>query len=81
MSSTAQTFITKNWQILVWIVSAIFVAGGLFAEFQYLQTEIEILHQRLGKKIEVLNTIDSRVTELEHYVEYEKGYKDGQERK
>jgi hypothetical protein len=77
MPNTAQLFITKNWQILVWIISAIFVAGGLFAEFQYLQTEIEVLNQRLGKKIEVINSLDSRVEKLEHHIEYEKGYKAG----
>ena len=79
--STAQAFVTKNWQILVWIISAIFVAGGLFAEFQYLQTEIEVLNQRLDKKIEIINSLDKRVETLEHYVEYEKGYKEGKKEK
>ena len=36
MPDTVQTFISKYWQILIWIISAIFVAGGLYAEFLYL---------------------------------------------
>ena len=81
MPDTVQTFISKYWQILIWIISAIFVAGGLYAEFLYLQSEIEVINQRLVKKIEVLNKLDERVEKLEHYVEYEKGYKEGQKDK
>ena len=81
MPDTVQTFLSKYWQILIWIISAIFVAGGLYAEFLYLQSEVDVINQRLVKKIEILNKLDGRVEELEHYVEYEKGYKDGQKGK
>lgn len=81
MPDTVQTFLSKYWQILIWIISAIFVAGGLYAEFLYLQSEIEVINQRLVKKIELLNSMDKRVEKLEHHIEYEKGYKDGQKDK
>mgnify|MGYP003625765623 CR=1 FL=1 len=81
MSEPTHSFLSKNWHILLWVVSAIFIAGGFFAEFQYLQSEIETLNQRLNKKIDVINSLDNRVEKTEHYIEYEKGYKDANSRK
>jgi len=77
MSEPTQSFLSKNWHILLWAVSAVFIAGGLFAEFQYLQSEIETLNQRLNKKIDVITHLDNRVEKIEHWVEYETGYKAG----
>ena len=76
MPTQTQSFIVKNWTILLWVVTAIFVAGGLYAEFQYLQSSINVVDQRVNKKIEVLKHIEKRIVKIEHHLEYEKGYKD-----
>lgn len=74
MPAETQNFIQKNWTILLWIVGAVFAAGGIYAEIQYLQSQIEVIDGRLNKKIELLNEIDTRVKTLEHYNQYQKGY-------
>ena len=33
MSSSSNSFIIKNWQIILWFVIAVFTAGGVFSEF------------------------------------------------
>lgn len=76
MPTETRNFIQKNWTILLWVIGAIFASGGIYAEFQFLQNEIEVLDSRLNKKIEVLNGLDGRVQTLEHYNEYQKGYDD-----
>jgi hypothetical protein len=76
MPAETRNFIQKNWTILLWVIGAIFAAGGIFAEFQFLQSEIEVIDGRLNKKIEILNEIDTRVEELERYHEYQRGYND-----
>jgi len=76
MPTETRNFIQKNWTILLWVIGAIFAAGGIFAEFQFLQSEIDVIDGRLNKKIEILNEIDVRVEELELYHEYQRGYDD-----
>lgn len=77
MAEETQNFIQKNWTILLWVIGAIFASGGIYAEFQFLQSEIEVLDARLNKKIEILNELDDRVESLEYYNQYERGYKEG----
>ena len=77
MSEPTHSFLSKNWHILLWVVSAIFIAGGFFAEFQYLQSEIETLNQRLNKKIDIITDLDDRVEKTEHWIEYQTGYQAG----
>lgn len=74
MAEETRNFIQKNWTILLWVIGAIFASGGIYAEFQFLQSEIEVLDARLNKKIEILNELDNRVEKLEHYNEYQRGY-------
>ena len=81
MPNQTQSFIVKNWTILLWVVTANFVAGGLYAEFQYLQSSINVVDQRVNKKIEVINKIQKRLIKIEHHIEYEKGYKDAKKDK
>lgn len=74
MPTETRNFIQKNWTILLWVIGAIFASGGIYAEFQFLQSEIEIIDNRLNKKIDILNEIESRVEKLERYDEYQRGY-------
>lgn len=76
-SKNSKEFIGKNFSMILWILGAIFAAGGLYAEFKYLQGEIEILDSRLDKKIQILNELETRVDENEGFIDYHRGYLDG----
>ena len=72
-------FLAKNWSIVIWFVVAVFTAGGIFAEFTSLKTEVEILNERLDKKIKLIGELEDRILALEKEVEFEKGYLKGKE--
>jgi hypothetical protein len=67
--------------MLIWLVAAVFAAGGIYAEFSSLKMELHTVHERLDKKIIVINDIEDRIYALEMHDEYEKGYKDSQNNK
>jgi hypothetical protein len=52
---------------------AVFTAGGVFAEFTALKNEIRTVHERLDKKIKVINSLEDRILNIELQREYEKG--------
>ncbi len=81
MAEENKSFIRENWSVLVWLVAAVFAAGGIYAEFSSLKMELTTVHDRLDKKINVINDIEDRIYSLEMHVEYEKGYKDSQKEK
>ena len=73
------TFLLKNWSIVVGLLAAIFTAGTLFAQFTALQTELTVLNERLDKKIKVINELEDRIIEVEKELAYEKGFLEGKE--
>jgi len=73
MSNTPYNPFLKNWQILLWFVIAIFTAGGLFAEFTSLKTELTMVHERLDNKVDVINRLEDRIISIEKQLEYERG--------
>ena len=73
MSSSTNGFIIKNWQIILWFVIAIFTAGGVFSEFISVKTELSIVHERLDKKVKVINELEDRLIDIEKQLEYERG--------
>lgn len=73
------TFLIKNWSIVVGLLAAIFTAGTLFAQFTALQTELKVLNERLDKKIKVINELEDRIIEVEKELAYEKGFLEGKE--
>lgn len=70
------SFLSKYWSIMLWIVTAIFAAGGLYAEFSAMEARVEVIEKRLDKKIQTLNTIEGRIIELEKREAYLEGYTD-----
>ncbi len=73
MSSSSNGFIIKNWQIILWFVIAVFTAGGVFSEFTSVKAELTMVHDRLDKKVKVINELEDRLVDIEKQLEYERG--------
>ena len=67
------TFIKNNLSIVITFLVAVFTAGGVFAEFTALKNEIRTVHERLDKKIKVINELEDRILDIEKQREYERG--------
>ena len=70
-------FLSSNWSIVVGLLAAIFTAGTLFSEFTALKTELTTVHERLDKKIKVINELEDRIVDIEKELQYEKGFLEG----
>ena len=70
-------FLANNWSVVVGILAAIFTAGTIFAEFTALKAELTTVHERLDKKIKVINGLEDRIIDIEKELQYEKGYLEG----
>ena len=70
-------FLANNWSIVVGLLAAIFTAGTIFAEFTALKAELSTVHERLDKKIKVINELEDRIIDIEKELEYEKGLIEG----
>ena len=70
-------FIVDNWSIVVGLLVAIFTAGTIFAQFTALQVELTSVHDRLDKKIKVIEELEDRIVDIEKELQYEKGYLEG----
>ena len=80
MSSSSNSFIVKNWQIVLWFIIAVFTAGGIFAEFTSLKNELTSVHNRLDKKVIVISEIEDRIFIIEKKLEYERGLLEARKR-
>ena len=69
--------LADNWSIVVGLLLAIFTAGSIFSQFTALQSELSSVHERLDKKIKVINELEDRILDIEKELEYEKGYLEG----
>lgn len=75
--SNINKFLQNNWSIVVGLLAAIFTAGTLFSEFTALKTELSTVHERLDKKIKVINELEDRIVDIEKELQYEKGFLEG----
>ena len=60
--------------IVVSFLVAVFTAGGIFAEFTAIKNELTTVHERLDKKIRVINDLEDRLLDIEKQLEYERGF-------
>jgi len=67
--------------MLIWLVAAVFAAGGIYAEFSSLKMELNVVHERLDKKILVIENLEGRIYDIEKHLEYRKGYNESQRNK
>lgn len=70
-------FLANNWSIVVGLLAFIFTAGTIFSEFTALKQELTTVHERLDKKIKVINELEDRIVEIEKELQYEKGFLEG----
>lgn len=70
-------FLSNNWSIVVGFLAACFTAGSIFAEFTALKQELTTVHERLDKKIKVINELEDRIVDIEKELQYEKGFLEG----
>ena len=75
--SNINKFLSNNWSIVVGLLAAIFTAGTLFSEFTALKTELTTVHERLDKKIKVINELEDKIVDIEKELQYEKGFLEG----
>ncbi len=75
------TFIKNNMSIVVSFLVAVFTAGGIFAEFTAITNELTTVHERLDKKIRVINDLEDRLLDMEKQLEYERGFLDAAKKK
>ena len=54
--------------MLIWLVAAVFAAGGIYAEFSSLKMELHTVHDRLDKKIIVITNIEERIYSIEKHI-------------
>ncbi len=73
-------FLANNWSIVIGLLAGIFTAGTIFAQFTALQVELTTVHERLDKKIKVINELEDRIVGIEKELQYEKGYLEGKKK-
>jgi CII-binding regulator of phage lambda lysogenization HflD len=72
----AEAFLKNNLSIVLSFLVAVFTAGGIFAEFTAIKNELTMVHERLDKKIVVINKLEDRILDIEKQLEYERGFID-----
>ena len=72
----ADTFLKNNLSLVLSCLVAVFTAGGIFAEFTAIKNELTMVHERLDKKIIVINKLEDRILKIEKQLEYERGFVD-----
>ena len=72
----ADTFLKNNLSIVISFLVAVFTAGGIYSEFISIKNELTSVHERLDKKIIVIDALDDRILKMEKQIEYERGYID-----
>lgn len=84
MTEIKESFISKNWSIIVGILTIAFAAGGIFSEFRLMHKEIEELKKETDTKInqiieerarksDWLEEQEQRIDDLEEWKAFEDG--------
>lgn len=60
--------ITTYWPILSYLILAIFLLGGIYAEFKFHDQKLETVKQRLDKKIKIQEDLEDKIIEIEKWI-------------
>jgi predicted membrane protein len=83
-NSKTSEFISRNWSIIVGILTVAFAAGGIFSEFRLMHNEIEEVKKETDAKVQQiieererknnwLQEQEERIDELEEWRSFENG--------
>lgn len=83
-NSKTGEFVSRNWSVLIGILTVVFAAGGIFGEFRLMRLEIEELKKETNVKIQQivdererknnwLQEQEERIDELEEWKAFEEG--------
>ena len=67
------TFLKNNLSLVISFL-------GIYSEFMSIKNELTTVHERLDKKIIVINGLESRILEIEKQIEYERGFIDAKKK-
>lgn len=84
MEDQHHNFISKNWSIIVGILTVAFAAGGIFSEFRLMHKEIDEIKKETDSKVQQiidererknnwLQEQEERIDELEEWKAFEDG--------
>jgi hypothetical protein len=84
MEEVKENFISKNWQIIVGVLTVAFAAGGIFSEFRLMHKEIDEIKKETDSKVHQiieererknnwLQEQEERIDELEEWKAFEDG--------
>jgi CII-binding regulator of phage lambda lysogenization HflD len=73
-------FLKNNLSLVISFLVAVFTAGGIYSEFMSIKNELTTVHERLDKKILVINTLENRILDIEKQNEYERGFIDAKKK-
>jgi|TARA_R110001592_G_scaffold201962_1_gene451217 hypothetical protein len=74
------TFLKNNLSLVISFLVAVFTAGGIYSEFMSIKNELTTVHERLDKKILVINALENRILDIEKQIEYERGFIDAKKK-
>ena len=63
------TFLKNNISLVISFLVAVFTAGGIYSEFMSIKNELTTVHERLDKKIIVINGLENRILKIEKQIE------------
>lgn len=79
MENGKESFLTKYWTNLVWIVGVVFISGGAWSEFKMLNKENAEIRVELEEiKEQLYKEIEQRVDDLEEKAAYQTGKSDAE---
>jgi hypothetical protein len=70
-----EVFKVETLQLLIPVVGIIFTIGIAYNRLETMQRDLEVVDERLQKKIKLINDLDKRIDELEAYRDMELGEK------
>ena len=73
-----QKDLTLNVGNIIWIVGIIFTMGMAYSQIAQLDEDIQVLENRLEKKIKIINENEDRIVELEKELAKIEGCKNSQ---
>lgn len=77
MSQSRPNGILQYWPTLAGIISFVFTAGVVYGKFGQMDEKVKNTELRQDRQLEIIQSQDRRIIELEKRTEYYKGLREG----